>query len=117
MQTEDGTELNLDTLYERYRSENTAEKVYLETVLAERDTENRWEEEFDIPERKEVSPETDVFDDLYVCRRDWTEEISYHILCRQGNQLMEMDYTSSRELDLERLLAEVEQVFAAQREI
>lgn len=113
MQTEDGTELNLDTMYERYRSENTAEKVYLETVLAE----ERWEEEFDTPKREILSPETDVFDDLHVYRRDWTNEISYYILCRQGNQLMELDYSSKQELDLERMLAEVEQVFAAQREI
>lgn len=107
MQTEDGTELHLDTMYERYRSEDLAEKAYLEGVLTEG---TGW------TEMEKLSPDTDAFYDLFVARMDGKEKSSYHVICRWENQLMELDYTSSVELDLERLLAEAERVFAAQQE-
>ena len=54
-----------------------------------------------------------AFSHLHVCRTEWSESVSYHVLCRDSEKLMELDYTG-RETDPEQLLAEIEKVFAAQ---
>lgn len=120
MQTADGTKLYLDTMYERYRSEDMAEQAFLEGVQAEKENEERreeWREDgAEIPLTEKLSPDTDAFYDLFVTRMEWEGETTYYVLCRWENQLMEMDFRSTGELDLEQLLVEAEKVFAAQQE-
>lgn len=120
MQTADGTKMYLDTMYERYRGEDMAEQAFLEGVQAEKENEERreeWREDgAEIPLTEELSPDTDAFYDLFVTRMEWEGETTYYVLCRWENQLMEMDFSSTGELDLERLLVEAEKVFAAQQE-
>lgn len=118
MQTADGTKMYLDTMYERYRTEDMAEKAFLEGVQAEKEQEERreeWQEDgAEIPLTETLSPDTDAFYDLFVTRMEWEGDSTYYVLCRWENQLMEMDFSSTGDLDLERLLAEAEKVFAAQ---
>lgn len=53
-----------------------------------------------------------TFDALHVCRRDFGMESDIHILCRQGRQVMELNYIGA--VEPQRILEEVAEVFAAQ---
>ena len=114
MQNAEGAEWHLNTRYTCFRRERDAEKQYDKNIENERLTEERWQERgHEFPASEEISMEYPAFSHLHVCRTEWSESVSYHVLCRDSEKLMELDYTG-REIDPEQLLAEIEKVFAAQ---
>lgn len=114
MQDAEGTEWRLDTRYICFRRERDAEKQYDETIENERLTEKGWQEKgYDFPVPAEISMESPAFSKVHFCRTDRGERVSYHVLCRDGGRLMELDY-EGQEISPEQLLAEMEKVFAAQ---
>ena len=114
MRNAEGAEWHLNTRYTCFRRERDAEKQYDKNIENERLTEERWQERgHEFPASEEISMEYPAFSRLHVCRTEWSESVSYHVLCRDGERLMELDYIG-RETDPEQLLAEIEKVFAAQ---
>ena len=114
MRNAEGAEWHLNTRYTRFRRERDAEKQYDKNIENERLTEERWQERgHEFPASEEISTEYPAFSRLHVCRTEWSESVSYHVLCSDGEKLMELDYIG-RETDPEQLLAEIEKVFAAQ---
>jgi len=114
MRNAEGAEWHLNTRYTCFRRERDAEKQYDKNIENERLTEERWQERgHEFPASEEISMEYPAFSHLHVCRTEWSESVSYHVLCRDSQKLMELDYTG-REIDPEQLLAEIEKVFAAQ---
>jgi len=55
----------------------------------------------------------DAFDETHICKKKFTGEAVLHILCRQGKQIMELEYTGQAEP--ERILEEIAAVFDAQK--
>lgn len=110
MQTEDGMELNLDTMYYRFRSERDAVMQYNDRLEREEEMADVWKE-IGVPPSEIVSMESGVFDVLHICR---TGELIYHIICRQGKQVMEVKYSGNTEI--EAILKEIDAVFTAQEE-
>ncbi|WP_458406624.1 DUF2812 domain-containing protein [Anaerotignum sp.] len=106
--SEEGEDIVLHTDYHKCIVESLAEKQYA------RDLE--WEDTFYDDhvkwDRELLVTYEPVFDELHVCRKDLGMESDIHILCRQGRQVMELDYTGQAEP--ERILQEVEKVFEAQ---
>ena len=114
MQNAEGTEWHLNTCYTCFRRERDAEKQYDKNIENEKLNEERRQERGSVfPVAVEVSVEYPAFSEVHVCRTEWSESIGYHVLCRDGEKLMDLDYTGT-ELAPEQLLAETEKVFAAQ---
>lgn len=106
--SEDGADIVLRTDYHRFIVESLAEKQYAEDMEWEDvfyDEHVKWDREL-------LETYESVFDELHICRKDLGMESDIHILCRQGKQVMELDYTGQEEP--ERILEEVAKVFAAQ---
>lgn len=101
-------EVELRTEYYRYITEGLAKKQFTGDL--------EWEDAFYADhvkwDRELLKSQEDIFDELHVCRRDFGKESDIHILCQQGKQVMELDYTGQAEP--ERILKEVEKVFEAQ---
>lgn len=108
MRPRDGNaEIELSTDYCDFLFEFMAEKQYKENLEWENDIfegDHRWD--------ARVVQEMDAFDETHICKKKFTGEAILHILCRQGKQVMELDYTGQAEP--ERILEEVAKVFAAQ---
>lgn len=102
------TEVMLDTEYYHFILEFLAEKQYQEDL--------EWEETFYSDHknwgRDLLAAYESTFDALHVCRRDFGMESDIHILCRQGRQVMELNYIGA--VEPQRILEEVAEVFAAQ---
>lgn len=114
MQSADGTEWRLNTGYRCFRWERDAEKRYNADIEQERAFEEARRQEGDtFGVAEEISVAYPAFSEVHVCRTEWSESVTYHVLCRDGEKLMEMDYTGTK-IAPEQLLAEAEKVFAAQ---
>ncbi len=113
MQTDDGVELWLDTEYTHFRQEKSAEVKYKDAVKREASMNEMWEQEQSSWVSKTVSVEDSYFDDLHICRTDFSDSVTTHVVCRKGTQVMELDHNAP-EMVLEKLLMEIKAVFAAQ---
>ena len=114
MQNAEGTEWHLNTRYTCFRLERDAEKRYDKNLENEKLNEERWQEKgYHFPVAAEISVAYPAFSEVHVCRTEWSESVSYHVLCRDDERLMDLDYTGT-EIAPEQLLAEMEKVFAAQ---
>ena len=114
MQSTDGTEWRLNTGYRCFRWERDAEKQYNADIAQERAFEETLRQEGDtFGVAEEISVEYPAFSEVHLCRTEWSESVSYHVLCRDGEKLTELNYTG-KEINPEQLLAEAEKVFAAQ---
>lgn len=116
MQSEDGEEFRLKTQYRSFRFEKDAKQAYQSGVEEESASEKRWqEEESDFPSAEEILGDSTLYADVHACRTDWGKSVSYHLLYRDGERLMELQY-NGQDLDPEQLLTETERVFAAQED-
>lgn len=114
MQNVEGIEWELDTMYTRYSGVKEAEGGFSAEVKADAEWEEYWKKkEIDIPKSEPLPVGNAFFDELHVCRAVWTEETDYHMVCRKGAQLMEVDYQGDDRTDA--ILKEVEEVFLAQK--
>ncbi|MBQ9091177.1 MAG: DUF2812 domain-containing protein [Anaerotignum sp.] len=105
---EDGIAIVLRTDHHKFITESLAKKQFQEDLEWENEFyENHVNWERELLEKYEVG-----FDELHACWRDFGEEADIHILCRQGKQVMELNYDGQAEP--ERILEEIEKVFAAQ---
>lgn len=104
----DSEELELSTDHYQFLLEVLAEKQYQDDL--------EWEETFYSDHknwgRDLLAAYESTFDALHVCRRDFGMESDIHILCRQGRQVMELNYIGA--VEPQRILEEVAAVFAAQ---
>ncbi|MBR4114046.1 MAG: DUF2812 domain-containing protein [Anaerotignum sp.] len=109
MRPEDGDGvIELSTDYCDFLFAFMAEKEYKEQLDWENDIfegDNRWD--------ARVVQEMDAFDETHICKKKFTGEAVLHILCRQGKQIMELEYTGQAEQ--ERILEEIAAVFDAQK--
>ena len=53
------------------------------------------------------------FDALHICRTEFGDETELHILCREGTQVMEVNYDG--QADADDVLVEIQKVFLAQK--
>ena len=115
MQTENGTELNLDTMYYRFRSGVDAVTQYDSSVKKEEEMKDVWEERgIEVPSPKLVFVETDAFLRKHICKKEYSDETVYHIVCQgEEHQIMELWY-SGGDVTVEQLMAEIDKVFKAQ---
>ena len=111
VQDRSGTEINLDGEYNHFILEFLAEKQYQDDL--------EWEREK--PSAKYGLEEHDVitetakgnFDALHICRTEFGDETELHILCREGTQVMEVNYDG--QADADDVLVEIQKVFLAQK--
>lgn len=115
MQTEDGTELNLDTMYYRFRSERDALAQYDRSVHNEEEMEDVWKElGIEVPSPKLIFVDTDAFLRRHICKTEYSDEAIYHIVCQgEDGQIMELRYRGG-DVAVEQLMAEIDQVFQGQ---
>lgn len=114
MQNAEGAEWELDTMYTHYRSKKIAESDFSAEVKHEIELEKHFQKEgIHFPEIEACAAENDFFDELHICRRDFTETTKYHFVCRKGTQLMTVDYHGDDRT--EAILTEVEKVFRTQK--
>lgn len=117
MQLENGRELNLKTMYYRFRDVQDAAREYLDLVRDEIDDDEYWKElEMDFPERQLIVQENPLFYNQHICKEEWPEGTAYHLVCYgEENQIMELNfYYSDGDITEEQLLKEIEKVFAVQ---
>lgn len=106
---DEDAELELKTKYYNFVFEAFAQKQYNGVLEQEEEMFLKFRD----PEmRKQIEGVEGEFDELHICQQKYEKENVTHILCRQGRQLMELDYNGQAEID--RILAEVEKVFEAQ---
>ncbi|MGN0133557.1 MAG: hypothetical protein ACI4AO_02445, partial [Anaerotignum sp.] len=115
MQTGDGMELNLDTMYYRFRSERDAVTQYDRSVRNEEEMEDVWKElGIEAPSPNLVFVDTDAFFRRHICKTEYSEETVYHIVCQgEDGQIMELRYHGGN-VTVEQLMSEIDQVFQAQ---
>ena len=107
--TEKNTEIELTTAYYDFLCQILAKKQYKESLKQEEELYGRFD---DSDMRKVIETPGGAFDEAHICQKDYTDESVIHVLCRQGRQVMELDYNG--QTDAEYILAEVEKVFEAQ---
>ncbi len=115
MQTGDGMELNLDTMYYRFRSERDAVTQYDRSVRNEEEMEDVWKElGIEAPSPNLVFVDTDAFFRRHICKTEYSDETVYHIVCQgEDGQIMELRYHGGN-VTVEQLMSEIDQVFQAQ---
>lgn len=117
MKTADGTEYKLNTMYYCFRDLQDAGKEYSFLVRNEESMEDSMKAlEMDFPENNLIVLETEQFQNLHMCKREWTHGTAYHIVCHGiGCQVMEVDfYYSNGEVTERDLLKEIKKVFHTQ---
>lgn len=111
VQDRSGTEINLDGEYNHFILEFLAEKQYQDDLEWEREKPSAkygLEEHHIITETAKGN-----FDALHICRTEFGDETELHILCREGTQVMEVNYDG--QADADDVLVEIQKVFLAQK--
>lgn len=107
----DDTEISLNEEYHHFILEVLAEKQYQDAL--------EWEEEKPYTqyglEEHHILTETAKgnFDALHICRTEFGDKTELHILCREGKQVMELNYDG--QADADDVLVEIQKVFLAQK--
>ena len=104
-------EINLDAEYYHFILDFLAEKQFQEDLNWEKEkpsSQYGLEEHHIITETAQGN-----FDELHICRTEFGEETELHILCREGNQMMELNYDG--QADADDILVEIQKVFLAQK--
>ena len=117
MQTEDKKEVELDTMYYRFRDVRDAAEEYLDLIYSEEEMDEIWKEKgIDFPKRQLIVFEGGQISNQHICKREWSEGTAYHVVCfGEDNQVMGLNYYySNGEVTVEQLLEEIAKVFAAQ---
>lgn len=106
-----GEEIWLDGKYDHFILEFLAEKQYRDDL--------EWEKEklstkYGM-EKHDIITETAKgnFDELHICRTEFGDKTVLHILCREGTQVMELNYDG--QADADDVLLEIQRVFLAQK--
>ena len=111
VQDQTGTEISLNEEYHHFILEVLAEKQYQDAL--------EWEEEKPSTqyglEKHHILTETAKgnFDALHICRTEFGDKTELHILCREGKQVMELNYDG--QADADDVLVEIQKVFLAQK--
>ena len=106
-----GAEINLDVEYYHFVAEFLAEKQYQDDLEWEKEkptTQYGMEEHHIITEMPKGN-----FDALHICRTEFGDVEMLHILCREGSQMMEVNYDGKAEVD--DILMEIQRVFLARK--
>ena len=107
----DDTEINLDGEYYDFMLEFLAEKQYKDDLDWEKErpsTKYGLEEHHILTETAKGN-----FDALHICRTEFGDKTELHILCREGKQVMELNYDG--QADADDVLVEIQKVFLAQK--
>lgn len=107
----DDTEINLDGEYYDFMLEFLAEKQYQDDLDWEKErpsTKYGLEEHHILTETAKGN-----FDALHICRTEFGDKTELHILCREGKQVMELNYDGQADADY--VLVEIQKVFLAQK--
>lgn len=107
----DDTEINLDGEYYDFMLEFLAEKQYQDDLDWEKErpsTKYGLEEHHILTETAKGN-----FDALHICRTEFGDKTELHILCREGKQVMELNYDG--QADADDVLVEIQRVFLAQK--
>ncbi len=107
----DDTEINLDGEYYDFMLEFLAEKQYQDDLDWEKErpsTKYGLEEHHILTETAKGN-----FDALHICRTEFGDKTELHILCREGKQVMELNYDG--QADADDVLVEIQKVFLAQK--
>ena len=107
----DDTEINLDGEYYDFMLEFLAEKQYQDDLDWEKErpsTKYGLEEHHILTEMAKGN-----FDALHICRTEFGDKTELHILCREGKQVMELNYDG--QADADDVLVEIQKVFLAQK--
>ena len=111
VQNVSGKEINLDVEYHHFILEALAEKQYQDGLDWEKEkpsTQYGLEEHHILTETAKGN-----FDELHICRTEFGNETLLHILCREGKQMMEVNYDG--QADADDVLMEIQRVFLAQK--
>lgn len=117
MKTADGTEYTLDTMYYRFRDIQDAGEEYSFLVRDEESMEDSLTAlGIEFPERQNIEGKKDGFQNLHICKAEWTEGTAYHVVCHGfEGQVMELDFSYSHgEVTEKELVSEIKKVFDAQ---
>lgn len=104
-------EVELSTDHYKFLLEVLAEKQYQDDLEWEREKPSAkygLEEHHIITETAKGN-----FDALHICRTEFGDETELHILCREGTQVMEVNYDG--QADADDVLVEIQKVFLAQK--